>query len=147
MGSHYIHLNNSNGNSCWRDAQAMAVAGAYGKPVSSIPDPTAAAKGVLSSGPQTILAYGALLSERSARLTFPYLQNFRLARVSHLPVPAELQLARVSGLRRVFAHPHLFLISQEVLDPSKTLRIASLSAEMCDHPGSGFVVGMATCIA
>mmetsp|Transcript_30509 Transcript_30509/g.86233 ORF Transcript_30509/g.86233 Transcript_30509/m.86233 type:complete len:112 (+) Transcript_30509:172-507(+) len=111
----------------------MAVAGAYGKPVSSIPDPTAAAKGVLSSGPQTILAYGALLSERSARLTFPYLQNFRLA--------------RVSGLRRVFAHPHLFLISQEVLDPSKTLRIASLSAEMCDHPGSGFVVGMATCIA
>ena len=53
---------------------------------------------VLAPKALTFLAYGALLSERSARLTFPQLRNFRLA--------------RVQGYRRVFAHPHFFLISQ-----------------------------------
>ena len=62
-------------------------------------------------GPTTILAYGALLSERSSRLTFPDLTNFRLV--------------RVRGLRRVFSHPHVFLIAQNVIDPSDlALRLA-----------------------
>ncbi len=38
----------------------------------------------LSPASITVLAYGALLSERSARLTFPALSNFRLARVQVL---------------------------------------------------------------
>ena len=71
------------------------------------------------SGPTTILAYGALLSETSSRLTFPSLTDFRLA--------------RVRGMRRVFAHPHLFLISQGLADPNHpSLRLASLSAEKLD---------------
>lgn len=86
-------------------------------------------------GPTTILAYGALLSERSSRLTFPDLTNFRLV--------------RVRGLRRVFSHPHLFLIAQNVIDPSDlALRLASLSAEKTQsseptspaEEGAGFVV-------
>mmetsp|Transcript_3372 Transcript_3372/g.6751 ORF Transcript_3372/g.6751 Transcript_3372/m.6751 type:complete len:231 (+) Transcript_3372:52-744(+) len=84
----------------------------------------------LVPGTLTILAYGALLSERSARVTFPMLSNFRLA--------------RVSGYRRVFAHPHFFLLSQNIVDRSTTKRIASLSAEPLPlasaSPSSGFVV-------
>lgn len=79
----------------------------------------------LMPGPLTILAYGALLSERSARLTFPLLRNFRLA--------------RVQGYRRVFAHPHFFLITQGIVDPTSTSNIGSLSAEKWDG-SSGFVV-------
>jgi len=63
----------------------------------------------------TILGYGALLSESSSRLTFPHLTNFR-----HV---------RVKGFRRVFAHPHLFLLGENVVDYPDTLKIASLSAE------------------
>lgn len=44
----------------------------------------------LSPASITVLAYGALLSERSARLTFPALSNFRLARVQ---VPCSLRRA------------------------------------------------------
>ena len=62
-----------------------------------------------------MLGYGALLSERSSRLTFPDLQNFR-----HV---------RVRGYRRVFAHPHLFLVQQGLVDPAATRQLASLSAE------------------
>lgn len=63
----------------------------------------------------TMLGYGALLSESSSRLTFPHLTNFR-----HV---------RVKGLRRVFAHPHLFLLKEGVVEYPSTLKIASLSAE------------------
>lgn len=65
----------------------------------------------------TILAYGALLSEASSRLTFPLLQDFRHVRIQHM--------------RRVFAHPHIFLIKEGLVDPTDTLRLASLSAEPC----------------
>ena len=68
-----------------------------------------------SEGPTTILSYGALMSQPSARLTFPDLRNFRLV--------------RVRGYRRVFASPHLFLIRRGVVDPHATLRLATLSAE------------------
>ena len=67
----------------------------------------------------TILGYGALLSEPSARLTFPDLSDFRLVRVKHF--------------RRIFRHPHLFLIRQGVVKPKETLRIASLSAEPAEN--------------
>mmetsp|Transcript_33871 Transcript_33871/g.99823 ORF Transcript_33871/g.99823 Transcript_33871/m.99823 type:complete len:268 (+) Transcript_33871:64-867(+) len=87
-------------------------------------------------GPTTILAYGALLSESSARLTFPHLNNFRLV--------------RVRGYRRVFGHPHLFLIGQNVVDlADQSLRLASLSAEKvvtsdytspAEEEAAGFVV-------
>lgn len=69
----------------------------------------------------TILAYGALLSEASSRLTFPDLKDFR-----HV---------RVRGLRRVFAHPHLFLLSQGL---TQDMNMASLSAEPADD--ASFVV-------
>jgi hypothetical protein len=70
----------------------------------------------------TILSYGALCSEPSARLTFPHLANFR-------PV-------RVHGYRRVFGQPHVFLLSRGLVEPSD-LRIASLSVEPSE--GSSFV--------
>lgn len=31
--------------------------------------------------------------------------------------------------RRVFAHPHIFLITRGLVDPAQTLQLASLSAE------------------
>jgi len=84
----------------------------------------------MNSGSTTILGYGALLSEASSRLTFPALSNFRLV--------------HVKDLRRVFAHPHLFLISQNVIEPSDpSLRLASLSAEVLsasDPAREGFIV-------
>uniref|UniRef100_A0A7S3PU73 Uncharacterized protein n=1 Tax=Chaetoceros debilis TaxID=122233 RepID=A0A7S3PU73_9STRA len=63
----------------------------------------------------TVLGYGALLSESSSRLTFPNLSNFR-----HV---------RIKGFRRVFAHPHVFLIGEELVHPDRTSHLASLSAE------------------
>ena len=72
----------------------------------------------------TFLGYGALLSESSARLTFPHLTNFRLV--------------QVPGWRRLFGHPHLFLIRSGVVDPSLTNHICALSAEPAKG-GRGFV--------
>ena len=63
----------------------------------------------------TILTYGGLTSEASARLTFPDLSHFRLV--------------RLHGLRRVFAHPHLFLVRRRLIDPTQSLQLASLSVE------------------
>ena len=37
----------------------------------------------------------------------------------------------------MFAHPHIFLITRGLVDPSNDLRIASLSAE--PSPGASFV--------
>jgi hypothetical protein len=71
----------------------------------------------------TMLAYGSLLSEASARLTFPALKDFRYV--------------RVHGLRRVFAHPHLFLIQEGLVTGMK---MASLSAEYYTEGASSFVV-------
>ena len=66
----------------------------------------------------TVLAYGSLLSEASARWTFPHLTDFRYA--------------RVYGLRRVFGHPHVYLIQEKLVFG---MNLASLSAEYsCDSP-------------
>ena len=70
----------------------------------------------------TIIGLGSLLSERSSRTTFPNLKNFRLA--------------RVTGFRRVFAHPAAIFFERGIADLD-TLQMASLSAEACE--GASFV--------
>lgn len=67
----------------------------------------------------TVLGYGSLLSEASARLTFPALTNFRYV--------------KVYGLRRVFAHPHLFLIQEGLV---AGMNMASLSVEHAEGTSS-----------
>uniref|UniRef100_A0A7S3JUC0 Gamma-glutamylcyclotransferase n=1 Tax=Aureoumbra lagunensis TaxID=44058 RepID=A0A7S3JUC0_9STRA len=71
-------------------------------------------------GTTTFVTYGALLSESSARTTFPQLYNFRLV--------------RVNGYRRCFAHPHCFLVSRGLTTGN---RFASLSAEK--SAGASFI--------
>jgi len=75
------------------------------------------------SGTITIIGLGSLLSERSCRLTFPSLTNFRVG--------------RLHGYRRVFAHsPSIFV--QRGIANMETLQMASLSAEPCED--SSFAV-------
>ncbi len=72
-------------------------------------------------GKITILGFGSLLSERSARTTFPNLEGFRLG--------------RVPNYRRVFAHPASIFFLRGIAN-LETKEISSLSAEFCDgHPG------------
>ena len=71
----------------------------------------------------TILGFGSLLSERSSRLTFPTLKNFRIV--------------RLDGFRRVFAHSPAVFVNRGIADMG-SLQMASLSAEPC--AGSSFVV-------
>jgi hypothetical protein len=69
----------------------------------------------------TILGFGSLLSERSSRLTFPNLCNFRLA--------------RVPNYRRVFAHPTSIFLRRGIAN-LQTLEMASLSCEYeADYAG------------
>ncbi|KAL1495878.1 hypothetical protein AB1Y20_014522 [Prymnesium parvum] len=70
----------------------------------------------------TVIGLGSLLSERSARATFPTLRNFRLG--------------RVHGYRRCFAHPAGIFFTRGIAD-LETKQIASLSAEPCE--GASFV--------
>jgi hypothetical protein len=63
----------------------------------------------------TLLGYGALMSESSSRLTFPDLSDFRYV--------------RVKSMRRVFAHPHTFLLGEGLIDPEQTNKLGSLSVE------------------
>ena len=72
----------------------------------------------------TILGLGSLLSERSSRLTFPALRNFRLGRVpSH---------------RRVFCHPAAIFFERGIAN-KETLEMSSLSCEYVDNSSVGFV--------
>eukprot|EP00934_Nitzschia_sp_Nitz4_P000150 Nitzschia sp. Nitz4//scaffold264_size26629//5645//6343//NITZ4_008232-RA/size26629-processed-gene-0.51-mRNA-1//1//CDS//3329544791//150//frame0 len=69
----------------------------------------------------TILGFGSLLSERSSRITFPDLINFRLG--------------RVRNYRRVFGHPASIFFQRGIAN-LETLEMSSLSAEYCEgHPG------------
>ena len=70
----------------------------------------------------TILGLGSLLSERSSRLTFPNLVNFRLG--------------RVPNHRRVFMHPAAIFFERGIANMD-TLEISSLSCEKCD--GASFI--------
>jgi hypothetical protein len=69
----------------------------------------------------TILGLGSLLSERSSRVTFPDLINFRLG--------------RVPNYRRIFGHP-ASIFFQRGLANIDTMEYSSLCAEYCEgHPG------------
>lgn len=73
---------------------------------------------------QTIIGYGSLLSEKSARTTFPDLINFRRG--------------RVRNYRRVFGHPGSIFFRNGIAD-LPTLQIAAVDAEY-DPGNPGFVV-------
>ena len=80
----------------------------------------------LESDTITILGFGSLLSEKSSRLTFPDLTNFRLG--------------RVPGYRRTFAHPASIFFQRKIADlDAKT--ICSLSVEK-DVGNLGFIVSV-----
>lgn len=70
-----------------------------------------------SSGYISICGFGSLLSERSARSTFPELMNFRVA--------------RLKGFRRVFAHVAPIFFERGIAKP-ETKEISSLSVEPCE---------------
>ena len=73
----------------------------------------------------TVLGFGSLLSERSSRVTFPDLQNFRLG--------------RLPNFRRVYAHPAHVFFRLGVAD-LPTLQMSSLSVEPC--PGQDCLVSV-----
>ncbi|KAL1539120.1 hypothetical protein AAHA92_27783 [Salvia divinorum] len=65
----------------------------------------------------SICGFGSLLSERSARSTFPDLINFRIA--------------KLNGFRRVFAHAAPIFFERGIAKP-ETKEISSLSVEPCE---------------
>ncbi|XP_057957661.1 uncharacterized protein LOC131150749 isoform X2 [Malania oleifera] len=65
----------------------------------------------------SVCGFGSLLSEASARSTFPYLINFRIA--------------RLNGFRRVFAHAAAVFFERGIAKP-ETKEISSLSVEPCE---------------
>ena len=71
----------------------------------------------------TIAGFGSLLSETSARSTFPDLRAFRMA--------------RVDGFRRVFAHA-CDIFYERGIAREETGEVSSLSVE--EHPGGSIVV-------
>ena len=73
----------------------------------------------------TVAGFGSLLSERSARSTFPDLMGFRPG--------------RVHGWRRVFAHTADIFFTRGIAKP-ETGEISSLSCEPCD--GEEIVVSL-----
>ncbi|KAL2530611.1 hypothetical protein Fot_23212 [Forsythia ovata] len=72
---------------------------------------------VSPDGLVSICGFGSLLSERSARSTFPHLINFRMT--------------KLSGFRRVFAHVAPIFFERGIAKP-ETKEISSLSVEPCE---------------
>ncbi|KAH6780161.1 hypothetical protein C2S52_011398 [Perilla frutescens var. hirtella] len=72
---------------------------------------------VSPEGLVSICGFGSLLSERSARSTFPDLINFRIA--------------KLNGFRRVFAHAAPIFFERGIAKP-ETKEISSLSVEHCE---------------
>jgi len=70
----------------------------------------------------TILGFGSLLSEKSARNTFPDLRSFRLG--------------RVENYRRVFGHPASIFFERGIANV-ETKEMSSLCAEYC--PGASII--------
>ncbi|XP_059647414.1 uncharacterized protein LOC132293801 [Cornus florida] len=73
---------------------------------------------VSPKGELSICGFGSLLSERSARSTFPDLINFRIA--------------RLKGFRRVLAHVAPIFFERGIANPD-TKEISSLSVEPCEN--------------
>ncbi|KAF3340594.1 hypothetical protein FCM35_KLT09438 [Carex littledalei] len=69
------------------------------------------------NGYVSICGFGSLLSERSARSTFPDLKNFRVA--------------QLHGFRRVFAHVAPIFFERGIAN-AETGEISSLSVESCE---------------
>jgi len=80
---------------------------------------------ICDQGMFTIAGFGSLLSETSARSTFPDLTNFRLG--------------RVNGYRRLFAHACDIFFERGIARP-QTMEISSLSVE--EHSESSIVVSL-----
>eukprot|EP01041_Mallomonas_annulata_P009940 gene9940-20668_t len=77
---------------------------------------------------RTIIGYGSLMSIKSARSTFPHLNDFRVI--------------RLQGYRRVFAHSPCFFFQRGIAEPD-LLRLSSLSVEAvegCSFLGTAFSV-------
>ena len=74
-----------------------------------------------------IIGFGSLMSEKSARTTFPNLSNFRIV--------------RVQGYRRVFRHPAAIFFERGIANLD-TLQISSLSTEK--NGGSSFIASVFT---
>lgn len=72
---------------------------------------------VSPDGLVSVCGFGSLLSERSARSTFPDLINFRVA--------------KLNGFRRVFAHVAPVFFERGIAKP-ETKEISSLSVEACE---------------
>ncbi|PSR92560.1 Zinc finger protein [Actinidia chinensis var. chinensis] len=72
---------------------------------------------VSPDGLLSVCGFGSLLSERSARSTFPDLIDFRVA--------------RLNGFRRVFAHVAPIFFERGIANP-ETKEISSLSVEPCE---------------
>ncbi|KAL8486175.1 hypothetical protein ACS0TY_022560 [Phlomoides rotata] len=72
---------------------------------------------VTPDGLVSVCGFGSLLSERSARSTFPDLINFRIA--------------KLNGFRRVFAHVAPIFFERGIAKP-ETKEISSLSVESCE---------------
>ena len=80
--------------------------------------------GDVSVSTMTVLGFGSLLSEKSSRLTFPTLQNFRLG--------------RVQGYRRVFRHTPASFVRKGIA-LRESMEMASVSAEKVSSDNVGFV--------
>lgn len=93
--------------------------------VAGVLDRVCAAPRAQPAGKTTLLGFGSLLSEASARTTFPELTDFRIV--------------NVPGWRRVFAHTAAIFFERGIANPA-TGEIASLSAEFV---GSGGFVAAA----
>lgn len=70
----------------------------------------------------TILGFGSLLSEKSARTSFPHLKSFRLG--------------RIHNYRRVFGHPASIFFQRGIAN-FETKEMSSLCAEYC--PSASFI--------
>ncbi|GAB4843065.1 hypothetical protein Ancab_013044 [Ancistrocladus abbreviatus] len=86
-------------------------------PLVELEDESDFEKLVSSDGYIIICGFGSLLSERSARSTFPELKNFRVG--------------RLKGFRRVFAHVAPIFFERGIAKPD-TKEISSLSVEPCE---------------
>ena len=78
----------------------------------------------------SVVGYGSLLSEHSARQTVPALQNFRLV--------------RVPGYRRIFNKVGIVFLSRHGAD-AKSLQLASCSTQPCE--GSEIICSQFECSA
>ncbi|XP_052208028.1 uncharacterized protein LOC127811877 isoform X2 [Diospyros lotus] len=111
------HLSNSRRQFLRRSSPVLMPSGSLLRPPFQLNDESDFEQIVSSDGLLSICGFGSLLSERSARSTFPDLINFRLA--------------KLNGFRRIFAHAAPIFFERGIANPD-TKEISSLSVEPCD---------------